>query len=111
DESLAQALAYSHILFGGAVLVWLANTLASLLRGSGNTLAPAIALACAMVIQVPLSGALTLGWGPFPRWGIGGAATAYVIAFGVASLAMAAWVWTSTLRPQRAHWRLEGRLF
>ena len=111
DESLAQALAYSHILFGGAVLVWLANTLASLLRGSGNTLAPAIALALAMVVQVPLSGALTLGWGPFPRWGIAGAATAYVIAFGIATLAMAAWVWKSKLRPQRAHLKLEGRLF
>jgi putative MATE family efflux protein len=111
DEALAQALAYSHVLFGGAVLVWLANTLASLLRGSGNTLAPAIALALAMVVQVPLSGALTLGWGPFPRWGIAGAATAYVIAFGIATLAMAAWVWKSNLRPQRAHLKLEGRLF
>jgi len=111
DESLAQALAYSHILFGGAVLVWLANTLASLLRGSGNTLAPAIALAIAMLVQVPLSGALTLGWGPFPRWGIAGTAVAYVVAFGIASLAMAFWVWNSKLRPQREHWRLEGRLF
>jgi len=111
EEALAQALAYSHVLFGGAVLVWLANTLASLLRGSGNTLAPAIALALAMVVQVPLSGALTLGWGPFPRWGIAGAATAYVIAFGIATLAMAAWVWKSKLRPQRAHLKLEGRLF
>jgi putative MATE family efflux protein len=111
DEALAQALAYSHVLFGGAVLVWLANTLASLLRGSGNTLAPAIALALAMLVQVPLSGALTLGWGPFPRWGIAGAATAYVIAFGIATLAMATWVWKSNLRPQRAHLKLEGRLF
>src|SRR6185295_11024200 len=32
-------------------------------------------------------------------------------AFGVASLAMAACVWASTLRPQRAHLQLEGRLF
>src|SRR6185369_2256985 len=82
-------------LLGGAVLVWIANTLASLLRGSGNTLAPALALACAAVVQIPLSGALTLGWGPFPRWGIAGTAVAYVVAFGVASLGMAAWVWKS----------------
>ena len=109
--ALDLALSYSHILFGGAVLVWIANTLASLLRGGGNTLAPALALAGAALVQIPLSGALTLGWGPFPRWGIAGAATAYVIAFGVASLAMAVWVWRSALRPHRAHWRLEGRLF
>jgi putative MATE family efflux protein len=109
--ALAQALAYSNILFGGAVLVWLANTLASILRGSGNTLTPALALAAAALVQIPLSGALTLGWGPFPSWGIAGAAASYVVAFGVASLAMAAGVWRSALRPTRAHLQLEGRLF
>ena len=109
--ALDQALAYSHVLFGGAVLVWLANTLASLLRGSGNTLAPAIALAGAALVQIPLSGALTLGWGPFPQWGITGTAVAFVVAFGLSSLAMAIWVWNSKLRPHRTHWRLEGRLF
>jgi putative MATE family efflux protein len=109
--ALAHALSYSQVLFGGAVLVWIANTLASVLRGSGNTLAPALALAGAAVVQIPLSGALTLGWGPFPQWGITGTAVSYVVAFGLASLAMAIWVWNSALRPGRAHWRLEGRLF
>ncbi len=108
---LEQAVAYSQVLFSGAALVWLANTLASLLRGSGNTLGPALALAGAAVVQVPLSGALTLGWGPFPRMGIAGAAVAYVAAFGLASIVMAVGVWKCQLRPQRAHWRLEGRLF
>jgi putative MATE family efflux protein len=109
--ALGHALAYSHVLFGGAMLVWIANTLASLLRGSGNTLAPAVALASAALVQIPLSGALTLGWGPFPQWGIAGAAVAYVAAFGLASFAMAIWVWSSKLRPDRSHWRLEERLF
>jgi putative MATE family efflux protein len=110
-EALQQALAYSNLLFAGAVLVWIANTLASLLRGSGNTLAPALAFAGTALVQIPLSGALTLGWGPFPRWGIAGAAAAYLASFAVASLALAAWLWSSALRPRRAHWRLEGRLF
>lgn len=109
--ALEQALAYSQILFGGAVLVWLANTLASVLRGSGNTVAPALALAVAALVQIPLSGALTLGWGPFPKWGIAGTAASYVVAFGTASLVMAATVWTSALRPSRADLRLDGRLF
>ena len=110
-EALGQALAYSQVIFGGAVLVWIANTLASLLRGSGNTLAPALAFAGTALVQIPLSGALTLGWGPFPRYGISGAATAYLIAFGLSSFVMAVLVWRSTLRPQRAHLQLEGRLF
>ena len=109
--ALAQALAYSQVIFAGAVLVWISNTLASLLRGSGNTLAPALAFAGSATVQVPLSGALTLGWWPCPRLGIAGAATAYVIAFGLASLVMAALVWRSALRPQRAHLQLEGKLF
>jgi len=110
-EALAQALAYSHVLFAGAVGVWLANTLASVLRGSGNTLAPAVALAAAALVHVPLSGALTLGWGPLPRLGIVGAALAYVTAFLFASLVMGALVWRGPLRPRGADWRLEGRVF
>src|SRR5258706_5473952 len=109
--ALEQALAYSQVVFSGAVLVWIANTLASLLRGSGNTLAPALAFAGTALVQIPLSGALTLGWGPFPQLGISGAAYAYVIAFGFASLVMAALVWRSTLPPPRAHLQLDGKPF
>ena len=109
--ALEQALAYSQVVFTGAVLVWIANTLASLLRGSGNTLAPALAFAATALVQIPLSGALTLGWGAFPHLGISGAAYAYVIGAGLASLVMAILVWKSALRPQRAHLQLEGRMF
>lgn len=108
---LGQALAYSNVLFGGAIAVWLANTFASVLRGSGNTLAPAVALATAALLHVPLSGALTLGWGPLPRLGIAGAALAYVTAFLFASLFMGALLWRGQLRPRREDWRLEGRVF
>ena len=110
-ETLSQALAYSQVLFAGAIGVWLANTLASVLRGSGNTLAPAVALAAAALLHVPLSGALTLGWGPFPRLGIAGAALAYAAAFLFASVLMGAMVWRDGLQPGRAHWRLEWRVF
>jgi len=109
--ALEQALAYSNVIFSGAVLVWIANTLASLLRGSGNTLAPALAFAGTALVQIPLSGAFTLGWEPFPNLGIAGAATATLISFGSASLALALWLWRSPLRPHRIHWRLEGHLF
>ncbi|HYT46898.1 MAG TPA: MATE family efflux transporter, partial [Burkholderiales bacterium] len=101
----------SDVLFAGAVLVWLANTLASALRGSGNTLAPAAALALAALAQIPLSGVLTLGWGPFPGLGIRGAALAYACAFGLATAAMGIYLCVGTLRPRGADWRLERRLF
>jgi len=110
-KSLQQALVYSNMLFAGAIGVWLANTLASILRGSGNTLAPAAALAAAAVVQIPLSGALTLGWGPFPRLEILGTALAYVVGFLFASLLMGGLLWRGPLRPRAADWRLEARVF
>ncbi len=82
------AVAYAEIAFGGAVAMWLANTFASVLRGTGNMAVPARILIAASVLQVALSGALTLGWGPFPALGVRGPAAALVIGFGVAALVM-----------------------
>ena len=45
DGSLAAALAYSNTIFAGAVLIWLFNSLANVIRGTGNMLLPA-AVAC-----------------------------------------------------------------
>ncbi|MBI1943419.1 MAG: MATE family efflux transporter, partial [Betaproteobacteria bacterium] len=111
DATLGNALAYSNLLFSGAVLIWLANTFASVLRGSGNTLAPALVLVAASLVHIPLSGALTLGAGPFPRLGIAGAAIAYLAAFSLATVANAAFIWKSPLCPTRADLRLEARRF
>ena len=112
-ESLAHALAYSNIIFAGAITVWLANTLSSVLRGTGNMLVPALGLIGAAVVHVPLSGSLVLGLGPMPQLGIAGAAIAYVTTFGLAAIAMAVVVFrrSSALRPGRADLVLEKRLF
>lgn len=110
-EVIGHALAYSDVLFCGAVLVWLANTFASVLRGSGNTLVPALALIGAAFLHVPLSAGLVLGLGPLPRLGIAGAGVAYVIAAGSAAVVTGIYIWRSPLRPARAELRLETRLF
>jgi putative MATE family efflux protein len=103
--TLANALRYSDILFGGAIAVWIANTLSSVLRGSGNMLTPALTLIGAAVVHLPLSGFLV------SRIGIAGAAIAYVTTFGIAALIMALMVARSPLRPGRGDWALERRLF
>ncbi len=108
---IGEALAYSNVLFSGAVLVWLANTFASVLRGTGNTLVPALALVGAALIHVPLSAALVLGFGPFPNLGIAGAGVAYLVAQGCAAATTATYLWKSPLRPDRAHLRLQAPLF
>jgi len=111
--ALAAALAYSNVLFAGAVLTWLANTLASILRGTGNMLVPALALICASLVHVPLSGMLVLGAGPLPQLGIAGAGVAFVCAFGFASLTMLVYLLRpgSLLRPARADLKLHARMF
>jgi putative MATE family efflux protein len=112
-ETLDSALAYSHIVFAGAATVWLANTFSAMLRGTGNTLTPALALMIISSIHLPLSGSLVLGLGPMPRLGIAGAGVAYVSTFGLATLLLG-WVVlrpSSMLRPHAADLRLEWRLF
>jgi putative MATE family efflux protein len=112
-ETLQHALAYSNIVFAGAITVWLANTLSSVLRGTGNMLVPALTLIASAVVHLPLSGALVLGLGPLPKLGIAGAGVAYVTTFGIAGLAMAIVVLRpgSALRPRAEDLVLEWRLF
>ena len=112
-ETLGHALAYSNVVFAGAILVWVANTFSAILRGTGNTLIPALVMVITATLHLPLSGSLVLGWGSVPSIGIAGAAIAYVMTFGLASLGLG-WIVLrprSALRPHAADLRLEWRVF
>ena len=112
-DTLAEALAYSNVVFAGALGVWVANTFSSVLRGTGNMLVPALALIGAALVHLPLSGSLVLGWWGMPRLGIAGAGVAYVTTFFLAAAFMALVVLrpASALRPRAGDFRLEWRLF
>ncbi|MFN3856982.1 MAG: MATE family efflux transporter [Caulobacter sp.] len=71
-ETLRQAVLYAHVVFSFAAAIWLLNMLASILRGSGNMVAPSVAMLAGAAVQVVLGGALCFGWGPAPRLGIVG---------------------------------------
>lgn len=88
-EALAQAVAYSQVAFAGSIFVWIVNTLASVIRGSGNMLIPSITLFALSIAQVIFGGALGLGWGPLPQMGMQGVAAGSLIAYG----AGAAYLW------------------
>jgi putative MATE family efflux protein len=90
--TLDAAIAYSNVLFAGAVAYWLLNTLGSVVRGTGNMVLPATVMVVAALMYLGLSPALVLGWGPFPRLGIGGAAAASVTSFGLGALALLAFL-------------------
>jgi putative MATE family efflux protein len=83
---LSEALGYANIALAGAVLTWLLNTCASIVRGTGNMRVPSLALLGASAAQIVLGGALGLGLGPIPRLGLPGVATGLVIAYAGATL-------------------------
>jgi putative MATE family efflux protein len=83
---LAEALAYSNVVFIGAPAIWLANTFASILRGTGNMTVPSTVLLVVAGTQIVLGGGFGLGLGPFPRLGIAGVALGQVLAFSAGAL-------------------------
>jgi putative MATE family efflux protein len=85
-DVLDQALIYANVALAGAVLTWLLNTLASIVRGTGNMRVPSLALLSASALQIVLGGALGLGIGPIPRLGLAGVATGAVVSQALAAL-------------------------
>src|SRR5437660_10945738 len=94
EASLAAALTYSNVIFSAAVLVWAFNSLANVIRGSGNMAVPAIVTSAGAAALIPLSPCLIFGWGPFPRLGVAGGAVAVLAYYAVGSVALAMYLWT-----------------
>src|SRR4051812_31406569 len=88
--SLEAALIYSDIVFAGSVLLWVMNGLASVIRGTGNMLFPALVICVGAVLLVPLSPLFIFGLGPVPAFGIAGGGIALVL-FYVGGTAVLAW--------------------
>jgi len=99
--SLDAALTYSAVVFSGAILVWLFNSLANVIRGTGNMAVPALITVIGVVVLIPLSPCLIFGLGPLPRFGVAGGAVAVLIYYAVGSVALAAY-----LRSQKSVVRL-----
>jgi putative MATE family efflux protein len=105
--SLEAALSYSNVVFAGVVLVWLANALASVLRGTGNMLVPSIAICAGVALLVPLSPCLIFGFGPIPALGIAGGGIAVVVTTALTAAAMAWYIWSGrgVVRPKLSRLR------
>ena len=111
--SLDAALTYSGVVFSGAVLVWLFNSLANVIRGSGNMAVPAIVTCAGVVVLIPLSPCLIFGLGPLPRLGVAGGAVAVLIYYALGSVALLAYLRSdsSVVRFTVAGIRLRWALF
>ncbi len=102
---LDEAIGYSSVLFVGVLLIWLSNTLASVIRGTGNMRVPSMGILAASFFQIVLGGVLALGVGPVPSWGMAGVAVATIVA-NAASVAF--FVWYLVSGKSRLTLRLRG---
>src|ERR1700731_3649776 len=80
---LARAIGYIQIFFGGAVVPWLMNTLAAILRGTGNMKLPSLIVLNSALCQIVLGGILGLGLGPVPQFGMRGVAAGPLTAYSI----------------------------
>jgi Na+-driven multidrug efflux pump len=109
-EALANAVLYANVLFAAAVPGWIANLLASALRGAGNVRVPALVTAAGAVATLALSPLFIFGWGFVPAFGVAGAGMALIVFNTGSAIALVLYMRSpqSPLRLGRA--RLEWRL-
>src|SRR4030081_368711 len=87
---LANAIGYVQIFFGGAIVPWLMNTLAGILRGTGNMKLPSLVILNAALCQIILGGTLGLGLGPIPQFGMRGVAAGSLTSYAI-SISIMGW--------------------
>src|SRR6202051_3318316 len=90
--SLDAAMIYSEVVFAGAILVWLFNSLANVIRGTGNMAFPALVTCIGVVVLIPLSPCLIFGLGPFPKLGVAGGAVAVLLYYAAGRVVLAAYL-------------------
>src|SRR6266403_737830 len=95
---LAQAIGYVQIFFGGVVIAWLMNTLAGILRGTGNMKLPSLIVLGSAICQIILGGTLGLGLGPVPQFGMRGVATGSLTAYSISAAIMAWYILSGRAR-------------
>jgi putative MATE family efflux protein len=88
---LEQACDYSQVLFSGAIAIWLVNTLASVLRGTGDMRLPSVTLIVAAMIQIAVGGTFGLGLFGVPQFGMRGVAAGQLTAFALGAIFLA-WI-------------------
>jgi putative MATE family efflux protein len=110
--ALESALTYSHITFAGAILIWLFNSLANVIRGTGNMNVPAGVSVVGTMVIIPISPVLIFGWGPIPAFGVAGGAIAGLSYYAVGCVVLIFYLWTNrgvltpASVPPALHWRL-----
>src|SRR3954470_1555817 len=86
---LEQSMQYSQVLFSGAISIWLVNTLASVVRGTGDMRVPSAVLIGIAMVQIAVGGGLGLGLFGLPKLGMRGVAAGQLTAFTLGAIFLA----------------------
>ncbi len=87
-DALAPALTYMRIIFLALPFMGGLFFLMAVLRGAGDSRTPFIYLFMSVLLDIALNPLLIFGWGPIPRLGIAGSATATLFAQATSFLAL-----------------------
>jgi putative MATE family efflux protein len=101
--SFKAAVTYSSIVFAGAVPLWLFNSFAAVIRGTGNMFFPAAVVSVGALILIPLSPLLIFGLAPFPQLGIAGGAVAVLAYYLIGCATFIYYIWSGrgVLKPAK----------
>src|SRR5277367_1713229 len=94
EGSLAAAVTYSNIAFAGTIPLWMFNSFAAIIRGTGNMFFPAAVIAVGAVFLIPLSPGLIFGYEPLPQLGFAGGAVALVLYYSDGCVIFASYIWS-----------------
>ena len=111
--ALEAALAYSNVIFLGALAIWLVNAFGSSLRGSGEMLVPAMVIVGGELFHLCLAPLLIFGLGPFPALGVAGGGLSLVTSYALRAVVLGGFVLRgrAQVRVPQLPFRLQNRLF
>ena len=85
-DLLPAATSYLRIIYGGIPAMFGMFIVTALLNGVGDTMTPMKLMGVSVVLNILFDPLFIFGWGPFPDWGITGAAVATVISRGMVAI-------------------------
>ena len=86
SELVVAGTSYLQIIYAGIPLMFGTFVITALLNGVGDTVTPMILMGISVALNLVLDPFLIFGWGPFPEWGVAGAAVATVASRGVLTI-------------------------
>ena len=97
SDLISAAASYLQIIYAGIPLMFGTFVVTALLNGVGDTVTPMILMAVSVGLNLVLDPFFIFGWGPFPEWGVAGAAVATVLSRGLLALVGILWLFSGRL--------------